>query len=156
MEQPCLTIGLDVGTQSTKGVVLDASRRAEDAIVARASRAYDLLKGLGPGAAEQHPHTWRDAVREVLRELLGQVERRHLFGIGVSGQQHGLVVLDEHDEVIRPAKLWCDTTTERERGGGALFRASRRPLGFTGRRRQHARSPHFVTRREATCRSSAP
>lgn len=131
MSMPCLTIGLDVGTQSTKGVVLDASRSAGTAIASRASRAYDLISGLERGAAEQHPHTWRDAVREVLRELIAQIDPKHLKGIGISGQQHGLVVLDEQGEVIRPAKLWCDTTTEAE----ALAISERAglsvPAGFT-------------------------
>lgn len=131
MSNDCLTIGLDVGTQSTKGVVLDASLRAERAIVARASRPYDLLPGLERGAAEQHPHTWRDAVRDVLRELLSRVDRGRIQGIGVSGQQHGLVVLDEEDQVIRPAKLWCDTTTEAESKAISQYAGHVVPPGFT-------------------------
>lgn len=131
MSEPCLTIGLDVGTQSTKGVVLDASRSVGCAVVARASRAYDLLGGLERGAAEQHPHTWRDAVRSVLQEILAQIDVCHLKGIGVSGQQHGLVVLDEHDEVIRPAKLWCDTTTGVEAEAISKQAGHNVPPGFT-------------------------
>lgn len=107
-------IGLDVGTQSTKGILLDAGKRGAEAIVARSARAYELIDGLAPGAAEQHPHTWRDAVRDVLAELLAEGRGERVAGIGVSGQQHGLVTLDEHDEVVRPAKLWCDTTTSDE------------------------------------------
>lgn len=109
-----LFIGLDVGTQSTKGLLLDTSKSGPDAILGRASVPYDLIPGLPPGAAEQHPHTWRDAVRAVIRELSALAPRERIGGIGVSGQQHGLVVLDEKDEVIRPAKLWCDTTTAAE------------------------------------------
>jgi xylulokinase len=104
-------VGLDVGTQSTKGVLLDANKSGPSAIVARASAAYDLIEGLPSGAAEQHPHTWRDAVGTVVKQLLAGVDKSQVRGIGVSGQQHGLVVLDEKDQVIRPAKLWCDTTT---------------------------------------------
>ena len=126
-----LTIGLDVGTQSTKGVVLDPSRPAREAIVARAGQSYELIPGLGPGAAEQHPHTWRDAVRAVLQELLSQVDPKRIEGIGVSGQQHGLVVLDEQDEVIRPAKLWCDTTTEAEARAITEKAGVSVPPGFT-------------------------
>ncbi len=131
MSETTLTIGLDVGTQSTKGIVLDASRPAAGAIVARASRAYALIPNLGPGAAEQHPHTWRDAVRDVLGELLAQVDPSRLQGIGISGQQHGLVVLDERDEVIRPAKLWCDTTTEAEAKAISAQAGRAVPPGFT-------------------------
>src|SRR5688572_6410077 len=85
-------VGLDVGTQSTKGVLLDADKSGPAAIVARASAAYDLIEGLPSGAAEQHPHTWRDAVGTVVRQLLSGVDASKVRGIGVSGQQHGLVV----------------------------------------------------------------
>ncbi len=124
-------VGLDVGTQSTKGVLLDTSRRGAAALVARASSSYGLIEGLPSGAAEQHPHTWRDAVGSVVRELLAAVDASRVAGIGVSGQQHGLVVLDEKDQVIRPAKLWCDTTTTDE--ADAITRAGRYavPTGYT-------------------------
>ncbi len=131
MNQSWLTIGLDVGTQSTKGIVLDASRPGKSAIVARASSGYDLIPGLGRGAAEQHPHTWRDAVRAVLSQLLSQIDVNRLAGIGVSGQQHGLVVLDSDGEVIRPAKLWCDTTTEAEASAISAQAGHAVPSGFT-------------------------
>lgn len=131
MSESWLTIGLDVGTQSTKGIVLDASRSGAGAIVARASASYELLPGLPPGAAEQHPHTWRDAVKTVLGQLLAKIDVTRIHGIGVSGQQHGLVVLDENDAVIRPAKLWCDTTTAAE-SQAISERAGRSvPPGFT-------------------------
>jgi xylulokinase len=109
-----LYVGLDVGTQSTKGVLLDVTKKGAEAIVGRAAHAYELIAGLPEGAAEQHPSTWRGAVRAVLEQLLTGVDRERIRGVGVSGQQHGLVTLDEADEVIRPAKLWCDTTTARE------------------------------------------
>ena len=107
-----LTLGLDVGTQGTKGLVLDPDR----GVVARASAPYDLLDGLPSGAAEQHPHLWRDAVQAVVQELLSHedVDRDRLVGVGVSGQQHGCVLLGEDDEPVRAAKLWCDTVTADE------------------------------------------
>src|SRR4051812_11058299 len=124
-------VGLDVGTQSTKGVLLDATKSGAAALVARASSSYGLIEGLPSGAAEQHPHTWRDAVGSVVRELLGRVDRSLVAGVGVSGQQHGLVVLDDKDQVIRPAKLWCDTTTTDE--ADAITSAGRYavPTGYT-------------------------
>lgn len=124
-------IGLDVGTQSTKGILLDASKEGASAVLGRASVAYDLLPGLPAGAAEQHPHTWRDAVRGVIGELLKTVSRERIAGIGVSGQQHGLVVLDDNDEVIRPAKLWCDTTTIAEAEEITKQARYAVPTGFT-------------------------
>jgi len=106
-------LGLDVGTQGTKGLVLDLE---SGRVVARASSSYGLLPGLPVGAAEQDPATWWDAVRTVVAELRAQdaFHPERLRGIGVSGQQHGFVPLDARDEVIRPAKLWCDTSTAAE------------------------------------------
>ena len=123
-----LWVGLDVGTQGTKGVVLDAS---SGAIVARASWGYGLMEGLSPGAAEQHPDTWIDAVRRVCSELMSQVDRSRVLGVGISGQQHGFVPLDDDGAVIRPAKLWCDTETSAE--AEELSRLYERPVptGFT-------------------------
>ena len=104
------TLGLDVGTQSVKGLVLDAERGA---VVARAARPLELVPGLPEGAAEQHPDDWERAVAEVCRELLADpaVDPGRLAGVGVSGQQHGAVLLDGEGAVVRPAKLWCDTST---------------------------------------------
>jgi len=125
-----LFLGLDVGTQGTKGLVWDAERGA---VVARSSRAYGLIEGLPQGAAEQHPQTWLAAIEEVARELWRALDPRagELGGVGVSGQQHGLVVLDAEDRVLRAAKLWCDTSTVDE--AAELSRALGRsvPTGFT-------------------------
>lgn len=103
-------IGIDSGTQSTKTILLDA---ASGAIVASASQSYELIEGLPAGHKEQHPHTWLAATRHTIKAVLDQasIERTQVKGIGVSGQQHGFVPLDADDQVIRPAKLWCDTST---------------------------------------------
>jgi xylulokinase len=124
-----LAVGLDVGTQGTKAVAVDISGSR---VVARASARYDLIPGLGPGAAEQHPETWAGAVREVLAQLAAQdVRPREVASVGVSGQQHGLVLLDAEGEVVRPAKLWCDTSTAAEAAElGERFGAPV-PVGFT-------------------------
>ena len=105
-----LYLGIDSGTQSTKTVVLDL---ATGEIVAHASQAYDLISGLPAGHLEQHPEDWFAATKATVSACLAQLgdRRSDVRGIGVSGQQHGLVVLDENDAVIRPAKLWCDTST---------------------------------------------
>lgn len=125
-----LYLGLDVGTQGTKALLIDAER---DAVVASESSAYGLLAGLPPGAAEQHPQTWARAIRESTARAFAQSGARpaELAGVGVSGQQHGCVVLDERGEVLRPAKLWCDTATAAEARelSGRLGRNV--PTGFT-------------------------
>ncbi len=103
-------LGIDSGTQSTKTVVLEVE---SGRILAQAQKSYPLIEGLPAGHLEQHPRDWIAAVDETVErclELLGS-ERGRVRGIGVSGQQHGLVVLDADNRVIRPAKLWCDTST---------------------------------------------
>jgi len=105
-----LLIGIDSGTQSTKVLILDANRGK---VIAAAAEAYDLIPDLPPGAKEQHPHTWRDATQKAVRKALALAAARpgEVKAIGVSGQQHGFVPLDKNGQVIRPAKLWCDTST---------------------------------------------
>jgi D-xylulose kinase len=127
-----LLIGIDSGTQSTKVVIVDAR---DGKVVASAAQSYDLIPNLPPGAKEQHPHTWRDATAAAIRQGLRQAKASgsEVKAIGVSGQQHGFVPLDRAGEVIRPAKLWCDTSTAAEcteimeQLGG--FKASIRALG---------------------------
>src|ERR1041385_2674227 len=108
-----LLIGVDSGTQSTKALVVDA---ADGKVLGAGSQAYDLIPDLPPGAKEQHPHTWRDATAAAIRSALRQAKAvaAEVKAIGVSGQQHGFVPLEKDGEVIRPAKLWCDTATAAE------------------------------------------
>src|SRR5438477_1640541 len=105
-----LLIGIDSGTQSTKVLVVDAKNGK---VLSAASRAYDLIPGLPPGAKEQHPQIWRDATAKAVKQALkiARAGAAEVKAIGVSGQQHGFVPLDKNGEVIRPAKLWCDTST---------------------------------------------
>ena len=127
-----LVIGLDSGTQSTKALVVDAKNGK---VLGTASEAYDLIPKLPPGAKEQHPETWRRAAASAIRKALKQARAKstEVKAIGVSGQQHGFVPLDSKGEVIRPAKLWCDTATSAEcdeimeRVGG--FKATVREIG---------------------------
>ena len=105
-----LLLGVDSGTQSTKVLVVDAR---DGKVLSWAAQEYDLIPDLPPGAKEQHPHTWREATASAIRRALRQAKAvaSEVKAIGVSGQQHGFVPLDAAGEVIRPAKLWCDTTT---------------------------------------------
>ena len=104
-----LFIGIDSGTQSTKALVVDGTSGNR---LAESAAAYGLIPGLGAGAKEQHPHTWKEATkRSITRALKAcKAKKEEVVGIGVSGQQHGFVPMDKHGEVIRPAKLWCDTS----------------------------------------------
>ena len=108
-----LVIGIDSGTQSTKALVVDAK---SGKLLGEGSRAYGLISGLPAGAKEQHPADWIDATESSIRAALKQAKATagEVRAIGVSGQQHGFVPLDKKGEVIRPAKLWCDTSTADE------------------------------------------
>ena len=105
-----ITLGIDSGTQSTKCIALDISTGK---IVATASQPYGLIDGLPPGHLEQDPQVWLDAVDKTVRSCIQQLGKKktQITAIGVSGQQHGFVPLDKKNKVIRPAKLWCDTST---------------------------------------------
>ncbi|MEM0967867.1 MAG: xylulokinase [Verrucomicrobiota bacterium] len=104
-------LGIDSGTQSTKCIAWDGE---SGVMLAEASAKYGLIEGLPEGHLEQEPSSWIEATERTVTSCLEQLGDRkgEVRGIGVSGQQHGLVVLDEADEVIRPAKLWCDTSTQ--------------------------------------------
>jgi xylulokinase len=95
-------IGLDVGTSGVKGVAIEQ----DGAVAAVAEESYPLSTP-HPGWAEQDPEAWWRASQRVLAQLPEGP-------IGLSGQMHGLVVLDKHDEVLRPAILWNDQRTGAE------------------------------------------
>ena len=106
-----LVIGLDVGTQSVKLVALDASLRR---IVATQTRPLQLIAS-EDGSREQRAEWWIDAIRASFGAL-DPTLRARVTAIGVSGQQHGFVPLDDAGAVLAPAKLWCDTSTQAECG----------------------------------------
>ena len=107
-----LFFGIDVGTQGTKTVLLDGS---SGKVLGDAREEYPLIEKTD-GTREQDPSDWVDAVRNTMRKVLraADIDRRRIRGVGVSGQQHGFVPLDENDSVIRNAKLWNDTSTEEQ------------------------------------------
>ena len=103
-------IGIDSGTQSTKTIVVDGR---SGRVIGSAVKRYDLIPRLPAGHKEQHPETWIDACESTIKAALraARINPKQVAGVGVSGQQHGFVALDVNDNVIRPAKLWCDTST---------------------------------------------
>jgi xylulokinase len=109
MKSDRLFIGIDSGTQGTKAVLFSENQKG---IISQAYAEYGLMEN-EQGGREQDPETWIAACKQVIHTLLKQsnVSASSIKGIGVSGQQHGMVPLDEKNRVIRPAKLWCDTQT---------------------------------------------
>jgi D-xylulose kinase len=103
-------LGIDCGTGSTKALLIDAS---SGAVLGIGRAPHDLVERLD-GTREQDPAWWIAALRSAVREVVAAVPGVEVKGIGVSGQQHGLVALDDHDRPVRPAKLWNDTTTAAE------------------------------------------
>ncbi|SJN15076.1 Xylulose kinase [Halomonas citrativorans] len=102
-------IGVDCGTQSTKVVVVDVERGV---ILGEASRPHRLDEGEN-GRREQAPSEWLAALKGAFFSALERagVNASQIRGIGVSGQQHGMVALDADGVPVYPAKLWCDTET---------------------------------------------
>lgn len=108
-----LLLGIDSGTQSTKALLVDARNGK---VLGGGAQTYGLIAGLPPGAKEQHPDTWVAATSKAIKAALKEAKASgdEVMAIGVSGQQHGFVPLDKNGKVIRPAKLWCDTSTAKE------------------------------------------
>ncbi len=101
-----LYIGIDLGTSACKLLLVDEN----GAVLNEVTREYSLSFPQ-PGWSEQRPEDWWDAVLEGVPYLLTGFDPNQVAGMGCGGQMHGLVALDEHDEVIRPAILWNDGRT---------------------------------------------
>jgi xylulokinase len=100
-------LGIDCGTQGTKALVLDTDRGQ---VIGRGAAEHSMISGPN-GRREQDPSQWVEALTRACHAALAQagVNGQAIRGLGVSGQQHGLVLLDADGQVLRPAKLWCDT-----------------------------------------------
>ncbi len=105
-------LGIDCGTQGTKAIVLDA---VSGKVLGEGSGAHHMISGAN-GRREQDVQEWLDAFEQATAAALQQagVSGADIEAIGVSGQQHGLVMLDDSGRVLRPAKLWCDTESSPE------------------------------------------
>ena len=101
-----LYIGIDLGTSAAKLLLMDELGEIKNVV----SKEYPL-EFPKPGWSQQNPEDWCKAVLEGIPELLEGFDGKSVAGIGCGGQMHGLVVLDDHDNVIRPAILWNDGRT---------------------------------------------
>ena len=104
-----LYIGIDLGTSAVKLLLMDETGKVLNIV----SKEYPLSFP-NPGWSEQNPSDWWTQSKAGLKELTANVDKNSIAGISFGGQMHGLVVLDENDEVIRPAILWNDGRTQKE------------------------------------------
>ncbi|MBQ8653755.1 MAG: xylulokinase [Clostridia bacterium] len=104
-------LGIDLGTSGTKTVLFDENGVAK----ASATVEYPLLQPKN-GWAEQHPQDWWNAAVSTIKSVLADsgVDKQDVVSLGISGQMHGLVILDENYQVLRPSILWCDGRTQEE------------------------------------------
>ena len=137
-------VGLDVGTTGAKAVAITP----EGEVVARAEHGYPLSTPR-PGWSEQDPeHRWQAA-----EAALAEVSAGHaVAGIGLSGQMHGLVTLDEADRVVRPAILWNDQRTAAECKDIETAVGLERLIELTGNRAL----PGFTAPKLLGCASTSP
>lgn len=102
-------IGIDLGTSAVKLLLMDGNGKVCNIV----SKEYPIYFPQ-PGWSEQKPEDWYDQTMIGLKELIKDVDKSQVAGISFGGQMHGLVILDENDEVIRPALLWNDGRTKEE------------------------------------------
>ena len=102
-------IGADLGTSALKLLLLDNSK----SIVNTVTKYYEVFYPK-PGWSEQKPEDWWSAFVSGVKELTANIDKSKVMGIAVAGQMHGLVALDEENNVIRPAILWNDGRTDKE------------------------------------------
>jgi len=105
-------LGIDVGTGGTRALILDERGR----VISSATEDHRAFASPQIGWAEQDPCDWWRACGVAVRHALAQAKLRgdQISCIGLSGQMHGAVLLDEQERVVRPALIWCDVRTEKQ------------------------------------------
>lgn len=103
-------LGYDIGSSSIKAALVDAQTGQQLAVTQSPATELEML-AVHPGWAEQHPETWWANVCLATQQLLQStgVDPTQIKGIGIAYQMHGLVLVDENQEVIRPSIIWCDS-----------------------------------------------
>ena len=107
----CYLLGLDIGTSGTKTALFNENGET----IATATYGYDLFQPKA-GWAEQNPEDWWEACVNGIKDVVKKsgVNNSDIKGIGLSGQMHGLVLLDKENKLIRNSIIWCDQRTEKE------------------------------------------
>jgi xylulokinase len=131
-------LGIDIGTGSSRALLVDEQGRVRHAV----SAAHEDFRMERPLWAEQRPENWWDAAQQAIRGVLKEAGAtgKDVRGIGLSGQMHGLTMLDEANRVIRPALIWCDQRSQAQVdwinakvGADTVLRCTANPVltGFT-------------------------
>ena len=105
-------LGIDIGTGGSRAVLIDEQGRLKSSFTS----PHEEMRMERPMWAEQHPDNWWHAAQRAIAGCLGEagVTGKLVRGAGLSGQMHGLVILDDLDRVIRPALIWCDQRSQRQ------------------------------------------
>jgi xylulokinase len=103
-------MGVDVGTGGTRALLIDAGGKEVAAVTA----PHEDMRMEQPLWAEQRPEDWAQAAIKAIRGVLAKAgaSGEDVRGVGLSGQMHGLVILDSNNDVIRPALIWCDQRSQ--------------------------------------------
>jgi xylulokinase len=105
-------LGVDIGTGGSRALLIDAKGKE----VAAVTSPHEDMRMEQPLWAEQRPQNWADASVQAIRGALVQagISGDQVRGVGLSGQMHGLVILDEAGQVIRPSLIWCDQRSQHQ------------------------------------------
>src|SRR5436309_13174639 len=103
-------LGIDIGTGGTRALLVDAGGHVRAGVTS----AHEDIRMERPQWAEQRPENWWDAAVDAIRGVLAKsgVSGSEVRGIGLSGQMHGLVILDSSHQAIRPSLIWCDQRSQ--------------------------------------------
>jgi xylulokinase len=103
-------LGLDIGTGGSRALLIDAAGKQIAAVTA----PHEDMRMDQPLWAEQRPENWWDAAQSAIRGVLAEagISGDKIKGVGLSGQMHGLVILDQMNVVIRPSLIWCDQRSQ--------------------------------------------
>ncbi len=105
-------LGIDIGTGGSRALLVDASGHVAAAVTA----PHEEIRMERPLWAEQRPENWWEAAADAIREVLSELDihGEDVAGVGLSGQMHGLVLLDADHLVVRPALIWCDQRSQQQ------------------------------------------
>jgi xylulokinase len=107
-----MILGIDVGTGGTRAVLV-----SEDGeVISSSTSEHAPFTSPQTAWAEQEPADWWRAAQEAIRAVIdaSAIDPKQITGVGLTGQMHGAVLLDQHGAVLRPAIIWCDQRTDEQ------------------------------------------